>query len=61
MLKVKEAAIVARVSVSYLNKTRCYGGGPKYLKLGRSVRYDARDLAEWMEGNKRSTTGEVSK
>lgn len=54
MLKVEEAASAMGVSVSYLNQMRCYGGGPKYVKLGRCVRYDARDLADWVEKNKKS-------
>ena len=36
------------VSKSTLEKLRVYGGGPKYLKLGRLVRYRPQDLDEWM-------------
>lgn len=52
MLNVKEAALAVGVSVSYLNQMRCYGGGPRYVKLGRVVRYDPADLAAWVEENK---------
>jgi predicted DNA-binding transcriptional regulator AlpA len=43
----KEAAAYLGVSSSWLDKLRCVGGGPKYLKLGRRVLYRDADLDEW--------------
>lgn len=52
MLKTKDAAAAAGVSASFLNKLRCTGGGPKYAKIGRAVRYDRSDIAAWLEERK---------
>lgn len=41
-----------------LAKLRVYGGGPKYIKAGRRVIYDTRDLDAWLESRKRSSTSD---
>ena len=38
-LTTPEAAAYMGLAVSTLNKWRCHGGGPRYSKLGRAVRY----------------------
>ena len=43
-LTTKQAARLLGLSVSTLNKWRCYGTGPRFLKLGRAVRYRRPDL-----------------
>ncbi len=40
----KEAAKYLGMSVKWLQQSRCYGRGPKYIKIGRSVRYNVTDL-----------------
>jgi excisionase family DNA binding protein len=57
-LSVKEAAAYLGLSVSTLNKMRLNGTGPPYLKLGRRVLYDLRDLEEWTAERKRNHTSE---
>ena len=47
LLTVAEAARWAKVSESFLNKARLTATGPRFLKLGRSVRYRLVDLEEW--------------
>lgn len=42
-----------------LAKLRVYGGGPKYIKVGRRVIYDTRDLDEWLESRKRRSTSDA--
>ena len=42
-----------------LAKLRVYGGGPKYIKVGRRVIYDTRDLDEWLESRKRCSTSDA--
>lgn len=32
-----------------LEKLRCVGGGPRFRKFGRYVRYDAADLDTWAD------------
>lgn len=36
------------MSKSTLEKLRVFGGGPRFLKLGRTVRYRSSDLDAWM-------------
>jgi predicted DNA-binding transcriptional regulator AlpA len=57
-LNVKEAAAYLGLSVSTLNKMRLTGTGPPYMKLGRRVVYDLRDLEDWAAQRKRNHTSE---
>lgn len=41
-------------SIAWVEKARCMGGGPRYVKLGRNVRYRAEDVLAWLEENARS-------
>jgi predicted DNA-binding transcriptional regulator AlpA len=59
-LKVQEAARFLGLSVSTLNKLRLSGNGPPYMKLGRRVLYDLRDLEAWAAERKRNHTSERS-
>lgn len=62
LLRTDEAAELLGLSKATLCKLRHTGrGGPKYLKLGRRVVYDQRDLREWLEANRRSNTSQPSK
>jgi len=47
-LTTEGAAKHTLLSVSTLKKLRLTGTGPKYMKLGRAVRYRASDLDAWM-------------
>jgi excisionase family DNA binding protein len=47
-LTPREAADYLRVSKSYLDKLRVYGGGPKFLRFGkRKILYRKSDLSLW--------------
>jgi len=48
IMTVGEAATYLGLAVSTLNKWRCHGGGPIFIKLGRAVRYRAEDLDAFM-------------
>lgn len=48
MLTVLEAADYLRLSTRTLERLRCSGLGPKYVKLGRSIRYQRDALDEWI-------------
>jgi len=41
-----------------LEAWRCRGGGPKFAKLGRAVRYRQSDLDAWIESRIRENTVE---
>lgn len=58
LLSTQDAAKVVGLSPQTLAILRVEGGGPRYVKLGRSVRYDPADLAAWVEANKRASTSE---
>ena len=58
-MPVAEAAAYVGLSVSTLNKLRVFGGGPAFLKLGRRVVYDSRDLNDWLERSRRRSTSEA--
>jgi predicted DNA-binding transcriptional regulator AlpA len=60
-LRVAEAAGYLSVSKSWLDKKRLDGGGPEYLKLGRRVVYDLKDLEKWAASNRRQHTSETGR
>jgi predicted DNA-binding transcriptional regulator AlpA len=53
------AAKVLRVSLSWLAKARLRGDGPRYIKIGRSVRYPRSYLREYLRARTRSSTAEM--
>lgn len=59
LLSTTEAADRLGVSVSFLNKARCTGDGPPFVKIGARVSYDPADLAAWLAGQKRTTTADA--
>jgi hypothetical protein len=52
------AADRCNLSTSHLNKLRCHGGGPIYLKIGRRVVYEELALEAWLAGHRRTSTSE---
>lgn len=47
LLTTSEAARWAKVSESFLNKARLTGSGPRFVRLGRAIRYRQADLDAW--------------
>lgn len=57
LLDVRAAAAWLGLSKSTLDKMRCYGVGPRFIRAtGRAVRYDPADLAAFAEGRRQSRT-----
>jgi excisionase family DNA binding protein len=54
----KEAAAYLAVSHQLLELLRVKGGGPRYAKLGRLVRYRRAALDEWLAEKEQSHTAE---
>ena len=50
LLTSAEAANSLGVSASFLAKARVSGTGPRYVKIGRSVRYRRYDLDQYRTG-----------
>jgi predicted DNA-binding transcriptional regulator AlpA len=46
------------LSISTLEKMRCLGGGPAYLKLGRRVVYEVADLDAWKAARRTLSTSQ---
>ena len=44
VMTVRQASEYLGLAVSTLNKWRCHGGGPVFIKMGRAVRYRVEDL-----------------
>jgi predicted DNA-binding transcriptional regulator AlpA len=59
LLRTSGAAAMTGLSASTLNKLRCAGGGPPFLKLGRAVRYNPDDLKEWLDSRRVRSTSEI--
>jgi predicted DNA-binding transcriptional regulator AlpA len=59
-LSTEAAASYTGLSASTLSKLRVFGGGPRYLKLGRRVAYDVADLDAWLASKRRISTSETA-
>ena len=53
-----EAAEMFGLSPKTLERKRVEGTGPKFVKLGKTVRYKESDLLEWVNANIYSSTSE---
>jgi predicted DNA-binding transcriptional regulator AlpA len=58
LLDTAAAAQRCGLSVSTLEKFRCRGGGPKYVKIGRRTLYREADIASWLEERVFGSTSE---
>jgi excisionase family DNA binding protein len=58
LLTPKEAAVLLKVSLSWLAKARMRGDGPPWMRIGRSVRYAETALLQWMKSRQRLSTSE---
>lgn len=56
MLRTDDVAKLTGLSSSTLAKLRLTGGGPPYIKLGRTVVYDPADVEAWLSTHRRSST-----
>jgi hypothetical protein len=59
IVSTKVAAAIADVSPRTLERKRVSGTGPKFLKLGKSVRYRISDIEEWLIANEHTSTSSV--
>lgn len=56
IMTVQQAATYLGLAVSTLNKWRCHGGGPVFIKMGRAVRYRQPDLESFVLEMSRTST-----
>ena len=57
-LTEKEASKLLRISTNTLRNWRWKGGGPPFVKIGRSILYDSTDLKAFVDGSKHYSTSE---
>ena len=59
LLTEKEAAELICYTPRALQNWRVRGGGPKYVKVSaRSIRYQRRDVLNWIDEHKRGNTSQ---
>ena len=60
-LRAAAAAAYCGLSKSTLDKYRLTGEGPVFLKLGRAVFYDIKDVDQWLLDHRRISTSDEGK
>jgi len=60
LLDTRAAAARVGLSAVTLERYRLNGGGPRYAKLGKAVRYRPADLDEWVTSRLVSSTSEAA-
>ena len=54
-----EAAFYLRITRRWLEKLRCTGGGPRFIRKGvKKIVYDIQHIDEWMAKDVRSSTSD---
>ncbi len=58
LLSEKEVEQIYGITRRWLQKKRCAGGGPIFIKIGKSVRYRISDIESFLEDHRRSSTSD---
>lgn len=59
LLDNNQAAEMMHINSRTLQNWRSTGKSPRYVKVGRHVRYRVSDLRAWLDAQSRNHTGEV--
>lgn len=57
LLHERDAADLLKLSMRTLQAWRCRGFGPRFVKVGRAIRYRQSDIIAWIEANLVSPSG----
>ena len=61
LLKPKDVKVYhPSLNEQRLARLRLEGGGPAFIKLGRSVFYDPADIDAWLDANRRHSTSDTA-
>jgi hypothetical protein len=60
LLVQREAALLLRCSERTLERLRCSGAGPRYIKTTRRILYRECDLEAWLAARSVCSTSEAS-
>ena len=58
LLDQSHVAKILRTTTKFLEARRVRGGGPKFIRVGRLVRYHPHDVRDWIESRRVSSTSE---
>lgn len=58
VVREADAALYLGVSQAYLRKARRLRQGPAFIRVGRMVRYQIRDLDHWLTSHRVTPRGE---
>lgn len=58
-LRTPAAAEYTALSPRTLEALRVRGGGPRFIRIGRAVVYDTRDLDKWLSARVQTSTSDV--
>lgn len=58
LLQPADVAKLLKVSLSWLAKSRLSGTGPRFVKVGRAVRYAESAVREFIKSRQRNSTSE---
>lgn len=59
-LRTASAAVFCGSTKSTFEKLRVSGGGPPFIKYGRTVVYDVVDLTAWLSARRKTSTSDIS-
>ena len=60
LLRARQAAAAMGVTVGTLAKMRLTGRGPAFIRVGRAICYDQRELTRWLEARTFTSTAEAA-
>ena len=60
LLTEREVAQRLRLGTNTLAKWRIRGEGPRFIKIGARIRYDEREVAEWVASCRRASTSQTA-
>ncbi len=60
LLTTPEAAEYLKFTAGWLAKLRHFGGGPRFFRLGRKIRYTQDALDDWLDAREMGSTSEES-
>ena len=61
LLDQNRVAQILDTTTKFLEARRCRGGGPKFVRVGRLVRYRSSDVAAWIESRCVSSTSDANR
>ena len=61
LFDTKTLVVALGLTVAWAERSRWKGKGPKFVRVGRAVRYKREDVLEWLEQRTCSSTLSISK